>query len=70
VTEQYLASLERRFPSIPWRTPVKIHKAGGGPGYACRVCVAANGISGPEIPRLPNDPEPVREHLREAHGVG
>jgi hypothetical protein len=44
------AELEMRFPSFPWRDPVKISDFDGDFGFACRFCIARHGSPGSGYP--------------------
>lgn len=59
--------LERRFPEIPWRTPLRVTRTDGAAGWACRFCIAAYGLKASAIPELAQSPEEVLEHLEREH---
>lgn len=67
MTAMAAAKLRVEFPEIPWSEPVRVTLFSGEGGYACRVCVALEGLKGIEVPELPDDPEAVRQHFAEAH---
>lgn len=63
-----LQFLKDMFAHVPWDEPIAmLSEPDASPRYACRVCVANEGLHGSAIPALPADPEVVREHIREAH---
>lgn len=39
-----LAELEKRYPAIIWRAPVMVAWQDSGVMYACRVCIANQGL--------------------------
>jgi hypothetical protein len=60
------AELEIRFPSVPWRDPIRISDFDGDFGFACRFCIARHGI-GCDIPSLSMSAREVRRHIGEHH---
>ena len=60
------AELVMRFPSVPWRDPVRISDFHGNFGFACRFCIARHGI-GRDIPSLSMSAREVRRHIGEHH---
>lgn len=69
MTAALLADYERRFPHIRWREPIRLTRVDGESGYACRVCIAAEGLRASKIPDLPDDPGEIWRHLQEVHGA-
>src|SRR5262249_19569245 len=61
------AELEMRFPSVPWRDPIRISAFDGNFGFACRFCIARHGIRGCDIPSLSMSAREVRRHIGEHH---
>ena len=61
------AELEMRFPSVPWRDPIRISDLDGNFAFACRFCIARHGIRGCDIPSLSMGAREVRRHIREHH---
>ena len=61
------AELEMRFPSVPWRDPVKISDFDGDFGFACRFCIARYGIRDGDVPSLSMSAREVRRHIGEHH---
>ena len=61
------AELVMRFPSVPWRDPVRISDFDGNFGFACRFCIARHGIRGCDIPSLSMSAREVRRHIGELH---
>lgn len=59
--------LERLYPEIPWRRPVIVHRTDGAKCYACRVCIALDGLHATEIEQLPQTPEAHEEHFLREH---
>ncbi len=55
------------FPHIRWSEPVRVEVTGGDWGYACRICIAQDGLAGSEVHRLTQDAERVREHIENEH---
>lgn len=67
-TFEFDAKMLRRYPLIPWSEPSLVfHVADVTPHYACRLCMARNGLKGTEVHTLPTDIEIVRQHIRECH---
>lgn len=67
-----LEELEREVPWIEWREPAKVTLAVGEPvvtRFACRVCIANEGLAGTDVLWLPEGEPEVRDHLREEHGA-
>lgn len=64
-----LEQLERRFPNVAWRepAPMSVFSAPDEKHYACRVCIANDGLKGHQVPGLPTDPQVVDKHIREVH---
>jgi hypothetical protein len=63
--EQVLVAL---FPVIPWCEPVPVQTPDGAGGYACRFCIALNGIKGADVAALPKTTDWFASHLRTVHG--
>lgn len=61
------ASLELLHPKISWREPIKVERTDGAWGWACRLCIARNGLNASEIIDLGDDIELVRAHLELEH---
>ena len=61
------AKLEMRFPSVPWRDPIRISDVDGNFGFACRFCNARYGIRDSDIPSLSMSAREVRRHIGEHH---
>lgn len=63
--------LERVFPAIRWRAPVKIRVLGDDQQHhACRICIARYGLKAAEAGRLPfvyRTEAECRQHVREQH---
>lgn len=59
--------LESDYPGIEWREPIPVRHPGGEQRYACRICIAQNGLKGSEVYKLWKTPELAREHIKEAH---
>jgi hypothetical protein len=60
-------ALEMRFPSVPWRDPIRISDVDGNFGFACRFCIARYGIRDDDIPSLSMSAREVRRHIGEHH---
>jgi hypothetical protein len=60
------AELEMRYPSVPWRDPIRISDFDGNFGFGCRFCIARHGI-GCDIPSLSMSAREVRRHIGEHH---
>lgn len=56
-----------RVPGIPWREPLPVTVPGVGVGFACRLCIAAYGLRGRDVVRLPQTREEFDAHLAEFH---
>jgi hypothetical protein len=63
-----LEEWEERFPWIEWREPVRVTSPLGS-GLACRACIAELGLSGGEIPDLPQTRLAWEQHMEEIHGA-
>lgn len=61
------AALELLFDAIPWREPILVQRTDGASGYACRFCIARDGLKGSEIHLLPSDLATVLDHIATAH---
>lgn len=61
-----LEELEESFGWVNWRTPVSILVAGGEGGqcFACRVCIATNGIKATEVTDWPQTYQEWEEHFK------
>jgi hypothetical protein len=59
----------RRFPGLPWLEPIPIRRTDGAHGWACRLCIARDGLRASEIDYLADTPAEVIEHLRTEHGL-
>jgi hypothetical protein len=57
---------ERLYPHIAWREPIAV-TLGDVQGYACRLCLALDGLKGTDVHRLLPTPDAVRAHLAAAH---
>jgi hypothetical protein len=65
-----LAELDRyrhMFPEIKWGEPVEVTVPDVAHGYACRVCIAKNGLKGRQVKGLPRDRDTVVRHILQAH---
>jgi len=66
-----LRQLKQAYPFIEWTEPIVVTLIDD-PGvkhYACRICIAEQGLRGNQVKSLPTDPEVVRQHIKEAHGT-
>lgn len=61
-----VAGLEEAMPHIFWRQPQWITMADGA-GFACRVCIASEGIRGDQVERLFATRNEFREHFAREH---
>lgn len=69
VTATYVEQLEEQWPTIKWREPLRV-TAVNVSGYACRVCIAREGLKGSELhERLFATAEECSRHLWREHGV-
>ncbi len=64
------AELRRSYPEIKWDEPLPVTVPGVGRGLACRICIALQGLTGRDVPSLPQDARGFAEHLASAHGSG
>jgi hypothetical protein len=62
-----MSDLETRFPQIPWREPIPIHVPDVGKGLGCRLCIAAYGLRGEDVPNLPQTEEEFATHMEQFH---
>lgn len=65
-TPKFETYLEKQFPWIDWRRPLRIASPQG-VGLACRFCIARKGIKAEEIPALPQNIKEFHAHLKEFH---
>jgi len=62
--------LERQYPYIDWRNPVKVKLVEDGvERYGCRLCIAIYGLNGSQVTDLPMDDAAFRKHMREVHQI-
>jgi hypothetical protein len=64
--------LERRFPSIPWRTPISLGTLvphSKTTDFGCRYCIAMNGLRVADFTSHPQNAEEFKKHLRIEHGL-
>lgn len=61
--------LENRFPSLPWREPIRVQRIDGLVRYACRFCIAQKGLKAKELEHQFQTPEAVTEHIQREHPV-
>jgi len=61
--------LERQFPAIPWREPVKVSVIGNPTAkICCRFCIAIKGLKADEVHLVGFDNESgFRRHIVENH---
>lgn len=58
---------EKRFPSIPWRTPLTVYRSGV-MRLCCRFCIAKFGLKASELETVGfKTEEDLTKHLNEAH---
>lgn len=60
--------LERAYPRITWRLPVRIASPQG-TGLGCRFCIARHGIRAHEIPALPQSIAEFHSHMKDFHDI-
>ena len=67
-----VATLERDFPWIKWREPIRVSgtKANARPHFGCRVCIAMRGLRGNEVETLPATRSEWERHFTECHITG
>jgi hypothetical protein len=58
--------MERRYPWIPWRTPVTVI-AGGLTRLGCRFCIARYGLKAVDVKELPETAAQFDVHKRCKH---
>lgn len=63
-------ALERQYPWIRWRTPVRVTSADASKRYGCRVCIAIRGLTGDEVEALPETRGEWEKHFVEVHIAG
>jgi hypothetical protein len=56
------STLLARWPSIPWHEPIAVNGR-----FACRICIARNGLKGTEIGKLPLTAEEIIDHIAVEH---
>jgi hypothetical protein len=60
-------ALEREFPSIRWRDPLRIPVRQGPPRFGCRICIGMRGLRGNEAEQLPATRAEWERHFAIAH---
>lgn len=58
--------LERQFPRIEWRRPIRMASPQG-TGLGCRFCIARYGIQAHQIPALPQNIADFHSHMKDFH---
>jgi hypothetical protein len=58
---------ERAYPWIPWRVPLRVETPRGTVRYACRLCVAGQGLRVEDVVGLWETREAVAAHLAAHH---
>lgn len=59
------------YPWIKWREPVHVAlRDGSAGGYACRLCIAYNGLKGSEIAEKVMSEAECRAHIEREHPRG
>jgi hypothetical protein len=69
----YEQDLMRRYPEILWDKPVKVSVEGAGERWACRLCIAVQGLRASELDRTPfvfRDRAAAKEHVQQHSSVG
>lgn len=67
-TAEFDREMERRFSSIPWRTPLPVSTPGAS-GLACRLCIAREGLKGSEVEKKTfKSAAQFKKHMEETHG--
>jgi hypothetical protein len=61
-----LAELEARYPYIHWSEPIHVVTPDGA-GYACRVCVANQGLSSNDVKNLFQTDAAAIAHITQEH---
>lgn len=61
--------LVRLYPDIPWYEPVIIQHTSGGTFFACRICIALEGLAGSDMSGVPETPDEWIEHMAVRHGA-
>lgn len=61
-----LIKLESIFPAVRWRSPLLVKCFGGRRIFACRVCVALDGLKADSPYQWKTEAE-VQEHIRRDH---
>lgn len=57
-----LELLERQFPWIKWREPIRVNGR-----FACRICIARTGLKGTDVDALPKSLLVVESHIAREH---
>lgn len=68
--DPFLTRLEATYPGIRWREPIAVlvnPNATGEQHYGCRVCIAAIGLRGADVPELPVELDRVKQHITKEH---
>jgi hypothetical protein len=66
VAETFEQALERAYPRIEWRLPIRMASPQG-TGLGCRFCIARHGIKAHEIPALPQTISEFHSHMKTFH---
>lgn len=60
--------LEQLYPWVRWREPIKVTDARMRTHFACRVCIALNGLNETDVTRQPRTKREWEAHFALAHG--
>jgi hypothetical protein len=61
--------IQTHYPNMPWGEPTTIYQFPLGARYACRLCIAREGLKGAEVALLPTSAEEVKQHIKEYHVI-
>lgn len=60
-------AIVRLYDFVDWRSPVRITVPGVGRRWACRLCIALDGLRGEDVARLPFTRELAALHVEQSH---
>jgi hypothetical protein len=63
--------LEKRYPTIPWRQPIKLGSLSEGSVtlWGCRYCISLHGLTHSGMSTHPTTYKEFKEHMEKEHGV-
>lgn len=68
--QEQAAQLERLWPFIDWRAPIRMTTAWGSTDFACRMCIGLHGFNGrtpDDLEKHPKTREQYDQHMATRH---